>query len=221
MPLSLEALKRNGHNLSLLDCETVGKYDIPVLQPERALERLLWIGFNSVLTDVNRSAHGVHFFIDDYLFERAWKDPKRYAALLREHPAVLTPDFSMFTDYPKAVQIYNHWRKHMLGAYWQSLGIRVFPSICWSDHESYDWCFDGEPVGGTIAVSSVGTQKNKDARRLFMDGYREALVRLKPEKVLFFGDVPDGCEGNIERYDAFYKAVNARRTAVDSSVKER
>ena len=222
MPLSLEALKRNGHNLGLLDCETVGKYDIPVLQPERAPERLLWIGFNSVLTDVNRSAHGVHFYIDDYLFERAWKDPKRYAALLRAHPAVLTPDFSMFTDYPKAVQIYNHWRKHLLGAYWQSLGIRVFPSICWSDHESYDWCFDGEPVGGTIAVSSVGTQKNKDARKLFMDGYREALVRLKPEKVLFFGDVPDGCEGNIERYDAFYKAVNARRTAaVDSSAKER
>ena len=221
MPLSLEALKRNGHNLSLLDCETVGKYDIPVLQPERAPERLLWIGFNSVLTDVNRSAHGVHFFIDDYLFERAWKDPKRYAALLRAHPAVLTPDFSMFTDYPKAVQIYNHWRKHLLGAYWQSLGIRVFPSICWSDHESYDWCFDGEPVGGTIAVSSVGTQKNKDARKLFMDGYHEALARLKPEKVLFFGDVPDGCEGNIDRYDAFYKAVNARRTAVDSSAKER
>ena len=220
MPLSLEALKRNGHNLGLLDCETVGKYDIPVLHLERAPERLLWNGFNSVLTDANRSAHGVHFFIDDYLFERAWKDPKRYAALLRAHPAVLTPDFSMFTDYPKAVQIYNHWRKHMLGAYWQSLGIRVFPSICWSDHESYDWCFDGEPVGGTIAVSSVGTQKNKDARKLFMDGYRETLFRLKPEKVLFFGDVPDGCEGDIERYDAFYKAVNARRTAVDSSAKE-
>lgn len=221
MRLSLEALRRNGHNLGLLDCETVGKYDIPVLHLERAPERLLWNGFNSVLTDANRSAHGVHFFIDDYLFERAWKDPKRYAALLRAHPAVLTPDFSMFTDYPKAVQIYNHWRKHLLGAYWQSIGIRVYPSICWSDHESYDWCFDGEPVGGTIAVSSVGTQKNKDARKLFMDGYREALVRLKPEKVLFFGDVPDGCEGNVERYDAFYKAVNARRTAVDSSAKER
>ena len=70
-------------------------------------------------------------------------------------------------------------------------------------------------------MSSVGTQKNKDARKLFMDGYREALVRLKPEKVLFFGDVPDGCEGNVEMYDAFYKAVNARRTAVDSSAKER
>ena len=219
--MSLEALKRNGHNLNLLDCEMTGKFDIPVLHPEHAPERMIWIGFNGVLSDTNRSAHGVHFFIDDYLFERAWNDPKRYAVLLQEHPAVLTADFSMYTDYPKAVQIYNHWRKHLLGAYWQRLGIRVFPSICWSDHESYNWCFEGEPTGGTIAVSSVGTQKNKDARKLFMDGYREALDRLQPEKVLFFGDVPDECEGNIERYDAFYKAVNARRTVVDSSAKER
>ena len=79
----------------------------------------------------------------------------------------------------------------------------------------------GRRVGGVIAVSSVGTQKSKEARQLFMDGYREALVRLKPEKVLFFGDVPDGCDGNIERYDAFYKAVNARRTAVDSPAPQR
>lgn len=214
--MSLEALWRNGHNLGLIDCETTGTYDIPVLKPEIAPERMNWISFNSANTDICRSEHGVHFFIDDYLFERAWKDPTRYAALLRGFRAVLTADFSMFTDYPKAVQIYIHWRKHTLGAYWQSVGMTVIPSICWSDHESYDWCFDGEPVGGAIAVSSVGTQKNAEARKLFMDGYREALSRLKPSKVLFFGDVPDGCEGNIEQYDAFYKGVHARRS-VDSS----
>ena len=28
----------------------------------------------------------------------------------------MTPDFSLFTDYPVAVQLYNHWRKHLLGA---------------------------------------------------------------------------------------------------------
>ena len=219
--LSLESLRRNGHNLGLTNCAKIGKYDIPVLKPEDAPERMIWIGFNSASTDTNRPAHGVHFFIDDYLFERTWNDPARYAALLKGFQAVLTADFSMFTNYPKAVQIYNHWRKHLLGVYWQSLGITVYPSICWSDHDSYEWCFDGEPVGGTVAISSVGTQKNKDARRLFMDGYREMLSRLKPQKVLFFGDVPDGCEGNIEPYDAFYKAVHSRRTVVDSSGKQR
>jgi len=209
--LSLEALQRNGHHLGLIDCETTGKQDIPVLKPERPPERLIWIGFNSVLTDTNRSAHGVHFFIDDYLFERAWNDPARYALLLKDFQAVMTPDFSLFTDYPKSVQIYNHYRKHLLGAYWQRMGMTVVPSICWSDHSSYDWCFDGEPQGGTVAVSSVGTQKNPQARDFFLNGYREMLTRLRPSKVIFFGDVRQGCDGNIERHEAFYQSVNSRR----------
>lgn len=136
-----------------------------------------------------------------------WNDPERYALLLSDFRAVMTPDFSLFTDYPLPVQLYNHWRKHLLGAYWQSRGITVIPSICWSDEASFDWCFDGEPVGGTVAVSSVGTQKNPEARRLFLSGYREMMERLKPSKVIFFGDVPEGCEGNIERHASYHSRL--------------
>lgn len=85
------------------------------------------------------------------------------------------------------------------------------PSVCWSDHESFDWCFDGEPVGGCVAVSSVGTQKSPSARSLFMDGYNEMLRRLRPERIIFFGDVPFGCTGNIEQHAPYYQAVHARR----------
>ena len=41
--MSLEALQRNGHNLDLIDCETTGKYDIPILKAENAPERMNWI----------------------------------------------------------------------------------------------------------------------------------------------------------------------------------
>lgn len=119
----------------------------------------------------------------------------------------MSPDFSLFTDYPVAVQIYNHWRKHLLGAYWQRLGMTVIPSICWSDESSFAWCFDGEPVGGIVAVSSVGAQKSPATRKLFLCGYREMMRRLRPEKILFFGDVPDGCEGNLEHHPAYYAAL--------------
>lgn len=153
------------------------------------------------------TAHGVHFFIDDYLFERCWNDSPRYAKLLGEFRAVLSPDFSLFTDYPPAVQIYNHWRKHLLAAFWQQMGLTVIPSICWSDENSFDWCFDGEPIGGTVAVSSVGTQKAPEAKQLFLLGYSEMIARLKPEKILFFGDVPEGCTGNIERHTSFHSGL--------------
>ena len=209
--MALEALQRNGHNLGLAECDTTGAFDTPILLPVQLEKRILWTGFNCAKTTRNRAMFGVHFFIDDYLFERAWNDPARYALLLKDFQAVMTPDFSLFTDYPKSVQIYNHYRKHLLGAYWQSMGMTVVPSICWSDHASYEWCFDGEPQGGTVAVSSVGTQKNPQTRDFFLDGYKEMLSRLQPSKVIFFGDVPQGCDGNIERHEAFYQSVNSRR----------
>ena len=209
--MALEALKRNGHNLELGHFQLDGPFGIPKLVPAHLNDRISWIPFNCVMSDRQREAHGVHFFIDDYLFQRAWNDPCRYANLLSGYQAVMTPDFSMFTDYPVAVQLYNHWRKHQLGAYWQSLGLTVIPSICWSDHDSYAWCFDGEPVGGTVAVSSVGTQKNPLARTLFLDGYSEMMRRLLPEKVIFFGDVPTGCTGNIEPHEPYYRGVHAKR----------
>lgn len=205
--MALEALKRNGHNLQLGGYETDGPYGIPRLAPATFDGTLSFIPFNCAKTDSMRARHGVHFFIDDYLFERVWKDPVRYAQMLMDFRAVMTPDFSLFTDYPVAVQLYNHWRKHLLGAYWQRMGMTVIPSICWSDESSFAWCFDGEPVGGTVAVSSVGAQKSPAARKLFLCGYREMMRRLKPEKILFFGDVPDGCEGNLEHHPAYYAAL--------------
>ena len=203
--MSLEALKRNGHNLELGSFELSGEYGIPVLRPVQLDAHLTWIRFNHALREPQRERYGVHFFIDDYLFQRAWHDPPRYALFLRSFPAVMTPDFSMFADYPRAVQIYNHWRKHQLGAYWQRVGMTVIPSIGWIGRDSYSWCFDGEPVGGTVAVSSVGTQKSKEGRRLFLDGYNEMMARLMPSKIIFFGDVPTECEGNIEHHAPYYE----------------
>ena len=39
---------------------------------------------------------------------------------------------------------------------------------------------------------------------MFLAGYKEMLTRLQPTKIIFFGDVPDECRGNIEQHDAYY-----------------
>ena len=75
-------------------------------------------------------------------------------------------------------------------------GITVIPTISWSDESSFDWCFDGEPVGGAVAVSSVGTQMNATARALFLAGYKEMLKRLQPAQILFYGSIPAECSGD-------------------------
>ena len=188
--------QRNYENLNKAMFEGVPPYGIPQIQPVQC-EVDNWIGFNYARTCDERDIHGVHFFIDDYQFNRVWAQPDSYVPLLSQFQAVCSPDFSTFTDFPKAIQIYNHYRKHWCAAYWQAKGITVIPTISWSDHESYDWCFDGEPVGSMVAISSVGTQLNKEIKQLFLDGYNEMLKRLEPSTIIIYGTVPEGCTGNI------------------------
>ncbi|WP_456033853.1 DUF4417 domain-containing protein [Roseburia inulinivorans] len=128
---------------------------------------------------------------------RVWTEPDRYISMLQRFKYVLTPDFSLYTDFPKPLQIYNHYRKHWIGAYWQMHGINVIPTICWSDQKSFEWCFDGEPTQSVVAVSSVGTQNNKEKKRCFLDGYHEMVERLQPTQIIFYGRVPDECKKNI------------------------
>ena len=189
-----------------------GRYDIPLLNPETADNLPAeWIPFNYAASAGRRGDKGVHFFLNDYQFERTWGNPDRYAKLLSEFSCVLTPDFSTFRDMPMAMQLYNHYRKHWLGAYWQLHGIRVIPTISWSAPESYDWCFDGEPVGGVVAVSSVGCLKNKDATRLFLQGYGEMMRRLEPSWVIFYGKVPLELDWNIIRIPPHQDQMAERR----------
>ena len=127
--------------------------------------------------------------------------------MLQEFDYVLTPDFSLYLDYPKAIQIYNHYRKHWCGAYMQKNGIKVIPTIAWSDKESFNWCFDGDPEGGTVAVSSVGCMKDRNSKNLFVDGYKEMVRRLQPETIIFYGEILDECMGNIVHVKAYWEYV--------------
>lgn len=196
------AQNRNVKNLHKCPMAYVGQYDIPLLYPE-IVNAESFIGFNFAKTCKNPDKNAVHFFIDDYQFDRLWNRPKFYLDLLKEFSFICTPDFSLYTDYPKALQIYNHYRKHWLGAYWQQNGITVIPTISWGDQSSYSWCFDGEPVGSDIAVSSVGTQQSMSTRKLFLCGYIEMIKRLEPNTIFFYGPIPKACDGNIIPIPAF------------------
>lgn len=62
--MSLEALKRNGHNLELGSFELSGEYGIPALRPVQLDSRLTWIRFNHALREpkiyVNKGVSGMY-----------------------------------------------------------------------------------------------------------------------------------------------------------------
>ena len=180
-----------------------GNYDIPQILPVTLSLPTEWRSFNYAKTEAQPESKGLHFFVDDYQFARCWNQPDRYLQMLSRFAVICTPDFSTYTDMPMALQIYNHYRKHWLGAYWQSMGMTVIPTISWSTQESFSWCFDGEPVGAVVAISSIGTQNSKERRQIFLEGYEAMLDRLRPESILFYGQVPPECRHNIVRVKSF------------------
>lgn len=194
--------QKNYENLQRMIFEGVGEYGIPKIQAT-SYKGSEFIPFNYAKSCKDKTGKGVHFFIDDYQFNRLWNAPDRYLDMLSDFTHVLSPDFSTYTDFPKAIQIYNHYRKHWVGAYLQMYGINVIPTISWSTPESFEWCFDGEPVGGVVAVSSVGCMNSKKRKELFMAGYREMIDRLHPETIIFYGQIPEECTGNIVQIKAF------------------
>lgn len=139
---------------------------------------------------LNEYDNGVHFFIDDYRFERIWNRPEAYIDMLRKYDCVLTPDFSLYVDMPLPMQIWNVYRSRALGRYWQDNGLKVIPTLSWSTPDSYWFSFDGIPKCSVYATTAIGAIKNKHANELWRIGMDEAIKQLSPEKIIIFGDVP-------------------------------
>ena len=186
--------------------EVIGRYDIPVIQPVTELGTLKWRGFGEIRSGSGATFDtGVHFFLDDYRFNSVWLQAQKYAGMFPKFGAVMSPDFSMYRDMPHILQLYNHYRKHWCGQYWQSLGAVVIPTISWSDSASWDFCFDGEPRGGIVAVSTVGVKRDKEAFGLFSAGWSEMLYRFSPARVIVCGEVFDYMARDVlvEQFGAF------------------
>lgn len=75
-----------------------------------------------------------HFFYDDYKFIQAWKNPDKYVDKLRRFKAVISPDFSLYTDFPVVLQMLSCYRRQWVGAYWQMLDIDVIPDVVWGGY---------------------------------------------------------------------------------------
>ena len=174
-----------------------GIFDIPLLQTDEIdLEEIELIGYYKLCD--NKTEAIVHFFMDDYKFEAMWKDPEPRIERLKEYRAVLTPDFSMYTEMPLSIKVYNTFRSRWCGAYMQDKGIKVIPTVSWGEPNTFWFCFDGIPKGSVVAVSTIGVRKEKS---LFMQGYEEMMRKIKPKAVICYGEPFEDMKGKIIKVD--------------------
>jgi len=144
---------------------------------------------------IPKKNQAVHFFVDDYRFECIWNRPYVYADRYRGR-MLLSPDFSVYTNYPIMVQRWNTYRSRWMGAYFQSEGIRVIPSVAWGNADSFEFCFDGIECGGIVAISTRGAYKFREA---FTNGFNAMMEQIYPSHIICAGNISKVYLGEIDQ----------------------
>ena len=187
----------DAYNLGDFDANQVeGFYQMPMLHGSEVVPQKL-IGFNYARSSKDYDS-GVHFFIDDYQFERVWNDPITNIDKLRSFKCVLTPDFSLYLDMPIAMQIWNIYRSRLIGQMMERQGLEVIPTVSWSTPESFVFCFDGLPKKKTLAVLTVGIKRSNESLDVYKVGIAEMVKRLNPKRIFLYGGFVDADYGNAE-----------------------
>ena len=132
----------------------------------------------------------LHFYTYDERFECVWNNPKKYLEVVNKFEGVITPDFTIFRDFPIVIQAYNTYRNRALGRWWQSNGLNVIPNVRWGDERTFEFAFEGIMEGSTVAVGSLGAFKDPLNRQYFLNGFDEMLKRIIPNTVVIYGPAP-------------------------------
>ena len=187
-------INRDIFNFEILENLTLTKSGYPIIKGiginELDILKYILIPFNYAMSCKNKAKCGVHFYIDDYQFERIWKKPKLYLHLLKQFKFIIMPDFSLYKNFPQPLQMYNLYKSKLLAAYFENNGILVIPNVTWIDIESLSWTLDGIPKYSLIALSTNGCL-NKNVKNNFIECYNKAMEILKPLKIIVIGELPE------------------------------
>ena len=187
----------DAYNLGIIDNENASEFwQMPIIKNDNFIPSKL-IGFNYAKTNKEKNV-GIHFYLDDYQFERLWNKPEDYVDILKQYECILSPDFSLYMDMPMPMKIWNIYRSRLIGQYYQSQGIKVIPTLSWAEEETFEFCFEGIPKGSIVSISTIGVKKNKEALKIWRAGVDELIRRIEPSTILIYGGKLDYDYGNIE-----------------------
>lgn len=173
------------YNLDLVEETTKDFWEMPVINNDNYIPSDL-IGFNYAKSSNNKSC-GIHFYVDDYQFERIWNDPEKYVDVLSEYECILSPDFSLYLDMKMPVKIWNIYRSRLIGQFYQSKGIKVIPTISWAEKETFTFCFKGIPQGSVVSISTIGVKQDQNALKIWREGVDEMIKQIQPSAILVYG----------------------------------
>ena len=179
--------QRDVFHTYMVECaEFEGAFDMPRIAASQRVPKRP-IPFSRAMDSKCREFDAfVHFYEDDWRFERFWNRPQRYVDRLSDFAGVISPDFSTCVDFPYAMRIWNTYRDRACGHWLQTRGLDVIPNVRCSK-DSLPWSLDGLPQGGVIAFGARACMKKPERRALLLESVELAVSSLNPTAVLWYG----------------------------------
>lgn len=167
-----------------------GMFDFPCIDGSDEIPNKL-IPFSKTTT-LKETDAWVHFFEDDVMFERIWRNPRHYLGIIKRYKGMILVDFSLYRDMPLIMQLWNIFRSRAMGSYFERNGINVIPNIRFGDERTFEMSCVGIRQNSIIAIGSHGTIKDIDDRQIFTEGLDYVVKRLRPKVIVIYGSVPKG-----------------------------
>lgn len=192
------------------DLSFTGKYQMPKVKAyEGDLPQFL-IPFYRLGNAQTVSGVCPCFYTVDSNFEKAWRRPREFVKTLMPYDFVLSPDYSVYLDFPRHIQTGNIFRNKALAAKWQKHGIPVIPSVSWTNVKHIEEDLEGWPIHSVIAINSTGLGRDKRAKHNWLKGYEATMDILKPTAILRYGAPQKGERREISRYYPNCNGINVK-----------
>ena len=187
----MTATRKDTHKAWLTDGASYeGKYEFPHVTTTCRSLPLGLIPFEK-RNKGNAFNQWIHFYLDDWRFECVWRNPTRYVDSFRSFAGIITPDYSLYRDFPLCEQIHNVYRNRALGYWFGKQGIPIIPNVRWGNKETYEFCFDGIDKNSIVAIGTHGCIQGNENRHFFVDGLERMVQVLSPHTIIVYGAVPE------------------------------
>lgn len=186
----------------------VGKYELPEV---RAYTGEIPVNLTPYsMKNVGNKNGAVHFYIDDYRFTGMymWGHISQFTENVAPYKMVIAPDFSVFLDQSRTLNLFQLYQNRVVTAYWQSVGLQVIPSVSWGNADSFEYCFDGLPQNSILSIGGLGNSHHASMLKLWEYGVNLTIERLHPTALIIYG-TPKQLNLPVETY-YFKDFINAK-----------
>lgn len=180
-----------------------GNLEIPFIETDDSIQipkRLVPLSHISDYED----GDAVCFYEHDINFSNVLINPEKYVDVFKGK-TIISPDCSLYRNAPLVVQIANVYKNRALGSYFQRNGVKVIPNVRWGGKWTFtneilpeQVAFSGIERGSMVSIGTYGCCKGQGNQKIFIEGMRNMLEKIKPKVVLVYGAMPPSIFSRFE-----------------------